>query len=327
MKLQQLRCIVAMVRNDLNVSETAVSLFTSQPGVSRAIRQLEDELGVALFQRNGRQVTAVTAAGEDVIRLAERVLADVENIRSLARQHGDPHAGDLRLATTHTQARYVLPRIIEAFGESWPRVNIHLHQGTPEQMARMVDAGEVDFVIATEGLHHYDALVLMPCSRWHRVIVVPPGHALCKLAAIGSLTLEALAAYPIVTYVFGFTGRSVLDRAFHARGLVPNVVLTATDADVIKTYVRTGLGVGIVAGMAIEAGTDDDLVALDTSHLFAPSVTHIGVRRRRELRPYARDFIERFAPHLDMTLVEAALAADTPERVARLFEGRELPES
>jgi len=326
MTLQQLRCIVAMVRNNLNVSETAVALHTSQPGVSRHIRQLEDELGVALFERSGRQVTAITAAGHDVIRVAESVLAGAEDIRSLGRQHSDPHAGELRLATTHTQARYVLPGIVRAFTDRWPRVDIHIHQGTPAQMARMVESGEVDFVIATEGEHHYDALAMLPCSRWHRAIVVPPGHALEKLAAIGSLTLEALAAYPIVTYVFGFTGRSRLDRAFHARALVPDVVLTATDADVIKTYVRTGLGVGLIARMAIEAGADDDLVALDASHLFESSVTHIGMRPRRALRPFMHDFIERFAPHLTPALVDAALSAPTPEKRARLFDEIALPE-
>ena len=175
-------------------------------------------------------------------------------------------------------------------------------------------------------MHHYANLALMPCSRWHRAIVVPPGHALQKLAAIGSLTLEALASYPIVTYVFGFTGRSVLDRAFHARGLAPNVVLTATDADVIKTYVRTGLGVGIIARMAFEAGIDDDLVALDASHLFEPSVTHIGMRRQGVMRPFMLDFIERFAPHLGTDVIEAALSAETPEKRARLFDGITLPE-
>jgi len=324
-KLQQLRCIVAMVRNDLNVSETAVSLHTSQPGVSRQIRQLEDELGVALFERSGRHVSAITPAGQDIIRVAETVLAATEDIRELGRQHSDPHAGDLRLATTHTQARYVLPAIIEAFGERWPRVNIHLHQGTPAQMARMVETGEVDFVIATEGIDHYDGLVMLPCSRWHRAIVVTPGHALYKLDRIGSLTLEALASYPIVTYVFGFTGRSRLDRAFHARGLTPNVVLPATDADVIKTYVRTGLGVGIIARMAFEAGADDDLVALDASHLFESSVTHIGMRKQRSLRPFMHDFIERFAPHLTAERVVAAVAASTPEKRARLFDDIQLP--
>ena len=316
MTLQQLRCIVAMVRNNLNVSETAVALHTSQPGVSRHIRQLEEELGVELFERAGRQVTTVTAAGRDVIRVAEGVLAGVDDIRSLGRQHADPRGGELRLATTHTQARYVLPDIVRDFADRWPRVDIHIHQGTPAQMARMVESGEVDFVIATEGEHHYEGLVMMPCSRWNRAIVVPPGHALDKLSRIGSLTLEALAAYPIITYVFGFT----------ARGLTPNVVLTATDADVIKTYVRTGLGVGIIARMAYEPGADYDLAALDAAHLFEPSVTHIGVRPGRALRPYMHDFVERFAPHLTPELVGAVLAEPLPERRARLFEGLTLPE-
>lgn len=325
MKLQQLRCIVAMVRNNLNVSETAVALHTSQPGVSKQIRQLEDELGVELFERAGRQITAVTAAGQDIIRIAERVLAGTEDIRDLGREHADPNVGELKIATTHTQARYVLPRIVEAFGERWPRVRLHLHQGTPEQMAAMVQSGEVDFVIATEGLHHFQGLVLMPCSRWNRAVVVPPGHALFKLAQIGSLTLEALAAFPIVTYVFGFTGRSRLDRAFHARGLEPQVVLTAADADVIKTYVRAGLGVGIIARMAFEPADEADLVVLDASQLFEPSTTHIGMRGHRRLRPFMYDFIEHFAPHLSRERVDAAMGAGSVAERAALFDDVELP--
>ena len=325
MTLQQLRCIVAMVRNDLNVSATAASLHTSQPGVSKHIRALEDELGVELFERAGRQVVRVTEAGTDVIRAAEAVLAGVEDVRTLGRQHADPNAGSLKLATTHTQARYVLPAILERFRESWPRVDIQLHQGTPQQMAAMVHAGDVDLVIATEGLEHYEGLVHLPCSRWHRAVVVPHGHALFKLASIGSLTLEALAAYPLITYTFGFTGRSELDRAFGARGLVPNVVLTATDADVVKAYVRTGLGVGIVARMAFEAADEAELVALDASHLFGSDVTHVVTRPRRALRAFAHDFIERFAPHLTSDRVDAALAAGTLEERSALFAHVALP--
>lgn len=325
MTLQQLRCIVAMVRNDLNVSATAAALHTSQPGVSKHIRALEDELGVELFERAGRQVTRVTAAGEDVIRVAESVLAGVEDIRLLGRQHADPAAGTLSLATTHTQARYVLPGIVEAFRESWPRVDIHLHQGAPAQMAAMVQAGQVDLVIATEGLEHYAGLVGLPCSRWHRAVVVPHGHALFKLARIGSLTLEALAAYPLITYTFGFTGHSELDRAFAARGLAPNVVLTATDADVVKAYVRTGLGVGIVARMAFETADEADLAALDASHLFESDVTHVVVRPHRALPGFAHDFIERFAPHLTRERVAAALAAESAAEREAVFSGLELP--
>lgn len=326
MKLQQLRCIVAMVQNNLNVSETAASLYTSQPGVSKQIRALEDELGIELFERSGRQIISVTPAGRDIIPVAEKILAGTEDILNLGRQHADPFSGELRLATTHTQARYVLPAIIEAFGEHYPRVNIHLHQGTPAQMATMVETGEVDFVIATEGQHLYDNLVMLPCSRWNRAVIVKPDHALFKVAQLGSLTLEALASFPLITYVFGFTGRSQLDHAFNARDLKPNVVLTATDADVIKTYVRSGLGVGIIARMAYEPELDSDLKALDASHLFDSSVTHIGMRQHRELRPFMYDFISRFAPHLTKERVDQALASPSRNIRAQLFEDIELPQ-
>ncbi|MFK7893152.1 MAG: HTH-type transcriptional regulator CysB [Granulosicoccus sp.] len=325
MKLQQLRCIVAMMQNSLNVSETAASLHTSQPGVSKQIRAFEDEIGVELFERSGRQIISVTAAGKDVIPVAEKILAATDDIRNLGRQHADPQSGELRLATTHTQARYVLPNIIEAFGKRYPRVNIHLHQGTPVQMAGMVDSGEVDFVIATEGQHLYDNLVLMPCSRWNRAVIVKPDHPLHELAQSGQLTLEALARFPIITYVFGFTGRSQLDRAFLAHELKPNVVLTATDADVIKTYVRTGLGVGIIARMAYEPALDSDLTLLDAAHLFDSSVTHIGMRKHRDLRPFMYDFIEQFAPHLTHDLVQAVLSSAPGQARNRLFENVDLP--
>jgi len=324
MKLQQLRCIVAMMQNNLNVSETAASLYTSQPGVSKQIRSLEDEIGVPLFERSGRQIVSVTDAGKDIIPIAEQILAATEDIRSLGHQHADPNSGELRLATTHTQARYVLPAIIEAFGQRYPRVNIHLHQGTPAQMASMVDTGEVDFVIATEGQHLYDNLVLLPCSRWNRAVVVKQDHALFKLSQLGGLTLEALSKFPIITYVFGFTGRSQLDRAFKAKGLMPQVVLTATDADVIKTYVRSGLGVGIIAKMAYEPDLDKDLRALDAAHLFDASTTHIGMRQHRKLRPFMYDFIEQFAPHLSKERVDAALACTTANSRASVFEDIDL---
>ncbi len=315
-----------MVRNNLNVSETAAALHTSQPGVSKQIKQLEEELGVQLFERSGRQIIAVTPAGADVIPVAEKILAGTDDIRNLGRQHADPHSGELRLATTHTQARYVLPAIIASFGERYPRVNIHLHQGTPKQMATMVDSGEVDFVIATEGQQHYDNLVMLPCSRWHRAVVVKPDHALFKVAQLGSLTLEALSSFPLITYVFGFTGQSRLDKAFRERGLEPNVVLTAADTDVIKTYVRSGLGVGIIARMAYEAHQDADLKLLDAAHLFESSTTHIGMRQQRELRPYMYDFIQQFAPHLHADLIDRALAASSARERLKLFADLQLPE-
>ena len=315
-----------MMQHNLNVSETAAALYTSQPGVSKQIRALESEIGVELFERSGRQIISLTAAGKDILPVAEKILAATDDIRNLGRQHADPNSGELRLATTHTQARYVLPAIIEAFGHRYPRVNIHLHQGTPAQMSSMAESGEVDFVIATEGQHLYDNLVMLPCSRWNRAVIVKPDHALFKLSQLGDLTLEALASFPIITYVFGFTGRSQLDRAFASRNLKPDVVLTATDADVIKTYVRSGLGVGIIARMAFEQHTDHDLKALDASHLFESSTTHIGMRKHRELRPFMMDFIQQFAPHLTKELVDAALSSDSRNTQQRLFDDIELPQ-
>lgn len=325
MKLQQLRCIVAMRQNNLNVSEAAAALFTSQPGVSKQIKQLEDEVGVPLFVRSGKQIVSETPAGSDIIDVAERVLAATDDIKNIGREYSDPNAGELRLATTHTQARYVLPSIIEAFSDRYPRVNIQLHQGTPAQMASMIEAGEVDFVIATEGLHHYNDLVMLPCSRWNRAVIVPPDHALYKLSQLDGLTLEALANFPIITYVFGFTGRSQLDKAFHAKGLTPNVVLTAADADVIKTYVRSGLGVGIIAQMAFESEQDDDLKVIEAAHLFESSMTHIGMRRNRQLRPFMYAFIQQFAEHLNEERVDAALKATSRREREKLFDDLELP--
>ncbi len=300
-------------------------MFTSQPAVSKQIKQLEDEIGVTLFERKAKQVVSETPAGKNVIDIAERILASIEDVKNVGREYNDPQAGDLRLATTHTQARYVLPTIIQAFGERFPRVNIHLHQGTPAQMASMIEAGEVDFVIATEGTHHYKDLVMLPCSRWNRAVIVPPEHALYKISQLDGLSLEALAQYPIVTYNFGFTGRSQLDKAFQSKGLEPDVVLTAADADVIKTYVRSGLGVGIIAKMAYEDKHDTDLKLLEASHLFDSSATHIGMRRNRTLRPFMYAFIEQFASHLTAERVDAALALVTRAERQALFADIDLP--
>ncbi len=300
-------------------------MYTSQPGVSKQIKLLEDEVGVELFVRSGRQIVSETSAGKAIIDIAERILAATDDIKNVGREFNDPNVGELRLATTHTQARYVLPAIIQAFGEQYPRVNIHLHQGTPAQMASMIEAGEVDFVIATEGTHHYNELVMLPCSKWNRAVIVPPDHALYKISQLDGLTLEALANFPIITYVFGFTGRSQLDKAFMAKALEPNVVLTAADADVIKTYVRSGLGVGIIAKMAYEPNVDQDLKVLEASHLFDSSITHIGMRRNRTLRPYMYAFIELFAPHLNAERVEAALKLSSRVERDRLFADIELP--
>ncbi|MDX1465737.1 MAG: HTH-type transcriptional regulator CysB [Halomonas sp.] len=321
MKLQQLRYIWEVSRHNLNVSATAQSLFTSQPGISKQIRLLEDELGVEIFARSGKHLTRITPAGQAIIELAGQVLRLAENIKDVAQEHSDERRGSLSIATTHTQARYALPPVIRDFTRKYPDVALHMQQGTPKQIAQMVSDGQADFAIATESLDLFNDLILLPCYRWNRCVLVPTGHPLAELE---TLTLEALADHPLVTYVFGFTGRSQLDDAFRARGLSPNVVLTAADADVIKTYVRLGMGVGIVAHMAVDAEHDTDLVALEADHLFESSTTKIGIRRGTFMRGYMYDFLEGFAGHLNRDLVDAALAAG-PRHEQGLFEDIELP--
>ena len=321
MKLQQLRYIWEVSRHNLNVSATAQSLFTSQPGISKQIRLLEDELGVEIFARSGKHLTRVTPAGEAIIELAGQVLRLTANIKDVAQEHSDERRGSLSIATTHTQARYCLPPVIQNFTQRYPDVALHMQQGTPKQIAQMVSEGQADFAIATESLELFNDLVLLPCYRWNRCILVPRDHPLAEVERLG---LDELAKHPLVTYVFGFTGRSQLDDAFRARGLSPNVVLTAADADVIKTYVRLGLGVGIVAHMAVDEVLDEDLVALDASHLFESSTTKIGIRRGTFMRGYMYDFLQQFADHLDRDLVDAALAAG-PRHEHALFETISLP--
>ena len=234
MKLQQLRYIWEVAHHDLNVSATAQSLFTSQPGISKQIRLLEDELGVEVFARSGKHLTHVTPAGEAILQAAGEVLRKVESIKQVAQEYSNEKKGSLSIATTHTQARYALPQTISAFIERYPEVSLHMHQGTPMQISEMAADGTVDFAIATEALELFSDLVMMPCYRWNRCILVPEDHPLTQ---VSSLTLEDVARHPIVTYVFGFTGRSKLDEAFVERGLVPKVVFTAADADVIKASV------------------------------------------------------------------------------------------
>ena len=322
MKLQQLRYIWEVAHHDLNVSATAQSLFTSQPGISKQIRLLEDELGVEVFSRSGKHLTHVTPAGEAILEAAGEVLRKVATIKQLAQEFSDEKKGSLSLATTHTQARYALPVPIEKFIQQYPDVSLHMHQGTPMQISELAADGTVDFAIATEALELFNNLLMMPCYRWNRCVVVKRDH---PLAQVNQLTLEDVAAHPIVTYVFGFTGRSKLDDAFYERGLSPKVVFTAADADVIKTYVRLGLGIGIVARMAFDDAKDSDLIALDASHLFAPSVTKIGFRRGTFLRGYMYDFIQMFAPHLTQDVVEQAYSLSSKVDVDELFKSIELP--
>jgi LysR family cys regulon transcriptional activator len=322
MKLQQLKYIWEVAHHELNVSATAQSLYTSQPGISKQIRLLEDELGVEVFARSGKHLTHITPAGEAILKAAGEVLRKVESIKQVAQEYSNEKKGSLSLATTHTQARYALPSTIRSFIERYPDVSLHMHQGTPMQISEMAADGTVDFAIATEALELFSDLVMMPCYRWNRCVLVPQDHPLTQLS---TLTLEDVAVHPIVTYVFGFTGRSKLDDAFIAKGLVPKVVFTAADADVIKTYVRLGLGIGIVAAMAYDEKADSDLIALDASHLFASSVTKIGCRRGTFLRGYMYDFIEDFAPHLNREVVTEAFQRHSKTELDELFSHLELP--
>ena len=322
MKLQQFRYIVEILNHNLNVSATAESLYTSQPGISKQVRMLEDELGVQIFERSGKHLTKVTAAGEDIIRLAADILGKVDSIKAVARQSNHPSKGTLNISTTHTQARYALPAVIKDFIQHYPDVSLHMHQGTPSQISESVAKGSADFAIATEALHLYSDLVMLPCYHWNRSIVVKPGHPLTKLAKI---TIADIAKYSLVTYVFGFTGRSALDKAFSAAGFEPKIVFTATDADVIKTYVKLGVGIGVLATMAFDEANDTDLVRIDASHLFAPSTTMIGFRKGTFLRSYMYDFMARFAPHLSRSVVDQAISLKSPEQVTQMFKDIELP--
>jgi LysR family cys regulon transcriptional activator len=326
MKLQQLRYIVEVANHDLNVSATAQALFTSQPGVSKQIRLLEDELGVEIFVRSGKHLTQVTQVGQQIIDMATQVLRQTSVIKQIADECSNEASGELTIATTHTQARYALPSVIQEFRRKYPEVALHMKQGTPAQIAELAASGAADFAIATEGMELFKDLVMMPCYEWNRSVVVPKGHPLAaKAVRPNTLTLQDIADYPIVTYVFGFTGRSRLDDAFQAVSLTPNVVFTATDTDVIKTYVRLGFGVGIIASMAYDESQDSDLVRIDASHLFASSVTHIGCRRGTFLRRYMLDLIQSFAPHLEARTVSQAQECATVAERERLFGDIELP--
>ncbi len=319
MKLNQLRYICEVARRNLNVSAAADALYTSQPGVSKQIRMLESELGVQVFERSGKHLSRITPAGEQILEAANRVLEDVRNIKAIADEHRDDSRGSLSIATTQTQARHALPEVVRSFREQYPRVSLHMHQGTPMQIADEAARGAVDFAIATEALELFEDLVMLPCYRWNRSVVVPADHPLLERSP---LTLEDIADYPLVTYVFGFTGRSKLDQAFQRQGLEPEVVFTATDAEVIKTYVGLGLGVGIIATMAFDSVRDHELRAIDASHLFEPSVTSIAFRRGTYLRGYMYDFIREFAPHLTPDVIHRAIETRAPEEHEALF--REL---
>lgn len=323
MKLQQLKYLLAIADNGLNITAAADRLYTSQPGVSKQLKLLEEELGLQIFTRKGKSLGSITPAGQKVIERARLIMREVDNIRALASDFYEEEEGALSIATTHTQARYVLPEIIQEFRHRYPGVQLNLHQGTSEQIADMVAANQIDFAIATGSHNLFDDLVLMPAYRWERTIVVPRDHELTRLDR--KITLQDLAEYPLVTYVFSFGGESSLKRAFANEDLEPDVVFTARDADVIKTYVRMGMGVGIVASMADECDDKSELVTIDASGLFPVSTTWIGFRRNAVLRRYMQDFVHLFAPHIDARQLEDAQATTTQADVDGLFSDTDLP--
>ncbi len=304
MNLQQLRYLHEIVRHGLKISDAADALYTSQPGVSKQIKLLEDELGIEIFVRSGKRITGLTGPGKDILEIARRILLDANSLKQVSEEFRAQDSGTLTVATTHTQARYALPPVVKQFIKRYPKVRLNLHQGNPTQIAEQVLSGEADIAIATESLSLYDELATLPCYEWHHCVITPPKH---PLLTEKKLTLEKLAQYPIITYDFAFSGRGKINAAFQERGLAPNVVLTAIDADVIKTYVELGLGIGIVAHMAFIPERDKHIRMIEAGHLFQPSTTRIALRRNEYLRGYAYDFIELFAPHLTRKVVSQAL--------------------
>ncbi|MDH2918103.1 MAG: HTH-type transcriptional regulator CysB [Sideroxydans sp.] len=304
MNLQQLRYLNEIVRRNLNISEAAAALYTSQPGVSKQVKLLEEELGIEIFVRHGKRIVALTEAGATVYTIAQRILHESDNLKLVGQEFQEQDSGTLILATTHTQARYILPPVVQQFIQRYPKVKLGLHQGNPTQIAAQVLNREADIAIATESLDQYEGLITLPCFDWHHCVVVPPKHPLLNEK---KLTLSNLARYPIVTYDTAFSGRSKIDAAFAQAQIEPNIALTAIDADVIKTYVELGLGVGIVAQMAFIPERDRHLKMLDAQHLFKPSTTRLAVRKNEYLRGYTYDFIELFAPHLTRKVVDKAM--------------------
>ena len=323
MKLQQLKYLLAIVDNGLNITAAAERMYTSQPGVSKQLKLLEEELGMQLFTRKGKSLDGVTPAGHQVIDRARIIMREADNIRSLASDYFQEEEGSLSIATTHTQARYVLPEIVSEFRKRFPKVGLNLHQGTSEQIADMISANDIDFAIATGSTDLFTDLMLVPSYRWDRSIVVPKEHELTKIDR--KITLSDLAEYPLVTYVFSFGGQSSLKRAFADEGLEPDVVFTARDADVIKTYVRMGLGVGIVASMAADCADRKDLEVIDAEGLFPRSTTWIGYRKNAVLRRYMIEFIQLFASHLTSRQLDDIRRATSQEDIDGLFQSSELP--
>ncbi|UCV20137.1 CysB family HTH-type transcriptional regulator [Ferribacterium limneticum] len=304
MNFQQLRIVRETVRQDFNLTEVANALYTSQPGVSKHIKDLEDELGIEVFIRRGKRLLGLTEPGKELVSVVERILLDTQNLRRIADQFASRETGHFVVATTHTQARYALPKIIQWFKADYPKVHLTLLQGSPREIAELVETGQADVGIATESLDKVPELASFPFYSWHHAVIVPEGH---PLLALENVTLEALGDYPIITYHDGFTGRGHVDKGFADAGIVPDIVLSAIDADVIKTYVNLGLGVGIVASVAYDAEQDRNLVLIPVPDLFPANTTRIAVRRGTYLRSYVHAFIEKVCPDLGEEAIKALL--------------------
>jgi LysR family cys regulon transcriptional activator len=304
MNFQQLKSVRETARRGFNLTEVANALFTSQPGVSRQIRELEEELGIDIFERNGKRLTGLTEPGKEVLHIVERLLLEAENLQRAGETFSGKTTGTLSIAATHTQTRYVLPQAVQHFRTAFPDVRIALQQSAPEHIAEWVLSGKADIGIATEGLSRFEGLVSFPCYEWHHMIVVPVGHPLLDANRV---TLELLARHPLITYDVGFTGRSHIDEAFSAQDVAPDIVLTAMDSDVIQQYVSLGLGVGIVASMAVDY-LPANLHTISADHLFAPNITRVAVRRGAFMREYAIDFIQQLAPKLKLEELAEAVS-------------------
>lgn len=322
MKIQQLRFLDAVVRNNLNVSSAAEELYTSQPGVSHQIKLLEDELDIQIFERSGKKLTSLSPAGYAIMEHIDSLLNNVKNIKQAANEFSSCNRGELSIATTHTQSLFILPPILQKFTAKYPHIDLQVHQGNPKAMCKLAANNQVDFVVASESIEEFDELITIPAYSWNRCIIVPNQHALTKKA---NITLADIAAFPILTYILGLTGRSQLDKAFQAANLEPNVVFTATDSDVIKTYVRLGLGVGIIAEMAQKEEDKADLTTIYADHLFPDSIIKVGFRHASHITSYQYYFLQLLAPYLDLDQIKMISRSKTKEEVNSILDGKNVP--
>jgi len=295
MKLQQLRCVYQIVQNGFNISKAAESLHTSQPGVSKQVQLLEDEVGIKIFQRNGKRLTGLSDAGNALYKSILEIIREVANIKNISNEYEKDDTGIFTIATTHTQARYKLPKVVEAFVKQYPKINLNIHQGDPSQVTEQILNGDADVGIATESIGQNDKILCIPCYSWNRILVFPKNHPLKKIKEI---TLQDVASYPMITYDYAFTGSTIVSKVFKEANISPNIMLTAIDADVIKTYVELNLGVGLIAEMAYDKDKDSELESRDVSHLFPTSTTFIGIRKDTFVRGFIYDFIKIFTPDL-----------------------------